>query len=349
MKVLTCEICDSTELIKINDAFVCQSCGAKYSVEEARKIMLDGATEIVGVVHVDTSSELRNLYEVARRAKENNNSENALKYYDMILVKDPSSWEANFYVVYFKAMSCKIIEIQSAAISMGNCIDSTLDLVKNNVTDTEQQNEVITEIYLQLIRISEMLYIGAENHYKGTDSSIKHNYTQEYVYNVSFATDIMYIFGNSLVSIFGDTYGVVASESWKKGIIMHNGYIKSLQDKEGNKNLIFEYFEKVKKYDPNYQPPKIDTSSGCYIATAVYGSYDCPEVWVLRRYRDNTLAETWYGRLFIKSYYVVSPSVVKWFGKMSWFGKIGRIILDKFVNKLHSNGIDDMPCQDKSI
>ncbi|MFR9028073.1 MAG: DUF2726 domain-containing protein [Clostridium sp.] len=28
---------------------------------------------------------------------------------------------------------------------------------------------------------------------------------------------------------------------------------------------------------------------GCYIATAVYGSYDCPQVWVLRRFRDQIL------------------------------------------------------------
>lgn len=30
----------------------------------------------------------------------------------------------------------------------------------------------------------------------------------------------------------------------------------------------------------------------CYVATAVYGSYDCPQVWILERYRDYTLAET---------------------------------------------------------
>ena len=27
----------------------------------------------------------------------------------------------------------------------------------------------------------------------------------------------------------------------------------------------------------------------------IYGSYDCPEVWTLRRYRDKFLSETWYG------------------------------------------------------
>lgn len=25
--------------------------------------------------------------------------------------------------------------------------------------------------------------------------------------------------------------------------------------------------------------------AGCYIATCVYGSYDCPQVWILRRFR----------------------------------------------------------------
>ncbi len=53
---------------------------------------------------------------------------------------------------------------------------------------------------------------------------------------------------------------------------------------------------------------------GCYIATAVYGSYDCPQVWALRRYRDEKLASHFYGRIFIYVYYSVSPVLVKCFG-----------------------------------
>ena len=44
------------------------------------------------------------------------------------------------------------------------------------------------------------------------------------------------------------------------------------------------------------------SSGGCYIATAVYGSYDCPQVWTLRRFRDFKLAKSLGGRIFIKLY-----------------------------------------------
>lgn len=88
-------------------------------------------------------------------------------------------------------------------------------------------------------------------------------------------------------------------------------------------------------------------SSGCYVATAVYGSYDCPQVWTLRRFKDNTLAETWYGRVFIHTYYAISPTLVKWFGHTQWFRKMWKQPLDKLVNKLQLDGFDSTPYQDK--
>lgn len=49
--------------------------------------------------------------------------------------------------------------------------------------------------------------------------------------------------------------------------------------------------------------------SGCFIATACYNSYDAPEVWLLRQYRDERLLSSPYGRAFVKAYYFVSPSI----------------------------------------
>lgn len=89
------------------------------------------------------------------------------------------------------------------------------------------------------------------------------------------------------------------------------------------------------------------SSGGCYVATAVYGSYDCPQVWTLRRFRDDFLAEKFLGRIFIKCYYSVSPWVVKHFGKNKLFKAFFKPTLDKFVNRLNSKGVENTPYNDK--
>ncbi len=88
------------------------------------------------------------------------------------------------------------------------------------------------------------------------------------------------------------------------------------------------------------------TSGGCYIATAIYGSYDCPEVWTLRRFRDLKLAESVFGRAFIKLYYSTSPTLVKWFGKTLFFKKTFKPILDKLVYVLQHEGVESTPYKD---
>lgn len=89
------------------------------------------------------------------------------------------------------------------------------------------------------------------------------------------------------------------------------------------------------------------SSDGCYIATCVYGSYDCPEVWTLRRFRDNVLATNIFGKMFIKVYYAVSPTLVKWFGHTCWFKNFWKTHLDKMVADLKAMGITDGPYDGK--
>ena len=93
--------------------------------------------------------------------------------------------------------------------------------------------------------------------------------------------------------------------------------------------------------------PKKASSGGCYIATAVYGSYDCPEVWTLRRFRDNYLQEHSLGKLFVRFYYAVSPTIVRWFGNTKVFNRINRRILDRFTALLKLKGYSDKPYDDK--
>ena len=88
------------------------------------------------------------------------------------------------------------------------------------------------------------------------------------------------------------------------------------------------------------------SGKACYVATAVYGSYDCPQVWTLRRFRDDTLAKSWYGRSFIGVYYAISPTLVKCFGASKWFQTFWRGKLDKMVAKLQDKGFSSAPYED---
>ena len=74
---------------------------------------------------------------------------------------------------------------------------------------------------------------------------------------------------------------------------------------------------------------------GCYIATAVYGSYDAPEVRTLRRFRDETLKMSAAGRMFIRVYYRFSPPIAQRLKNATKVNRLVRRMLDGFVEKLN--------------
>lgn len=57
---------------------------------------------------------------------------------------------------------------------------------------------------------------------------------------------------------------------------------------------------------------KVGTAGGCFIATAAFGSDEAPEVAALRRFRDNVLACSVFGRAFVRVYYRLSPPLAAW-------------------------------------
>lgn len=77
-------------------------------------------------------------------------------------------------------------------------------------------------------------------------------------------------------------------------------------------------------------------ASACYIATMVYGDYNHPKVLILRDFRDNVLQESFLGRLFIKTYYKYSPSLVEILKNKRRINSAIRTIIDKLI-KLYRN------------
>lgn len=84
----------------------------------------------------------------------------------------------------------------------------------------------------------------------------------------------------------------------------------------------------------DFDKKSLSGNAGCYIATAVYGSYSCSQVVALRRYRDDYLSKHLFGKLFIKVYYALSPTMAKHINQNSRIGKTIRAYLDKKVERL---------------
>ena len=99
MKKLTCELCGSNDFVKEEGLFVCQSCGTKYSPDEARKMMIEGTVEVKGTIQVDRSSVLENYLSLAEDAMYRDDIKKTLDYTQRVLDIDSGyikAWEIRF-------------------------------------------------------------------------------------------------------------------------------------------------------------------------------------------------------------------------------------------------------------
>ncbi len=303
MNKLVCEMCNSNEVVKQDGYFVCQSCGTKYSVEEARRMMIEGVVDVQGTVKVDNSSFVEKYLANARRAYAKEDWEEVEKYYNMVEQNTTNNMEAVFFSAYGKAMLALVDKDHFKKQQKFNVLIKSISVINDYYEVTnEDKKEVLTNICSAVLKMYEVTY----------------------VYDT--------IAGSA---VGGETWHENLLNQVRDAFVTELNQIASLHNEPYIQDLI-KILEELK-----------ENEGGCYVATAVYGSYDCPQVWTLRRYRDNDLAATWYGRMFIHTYYAISPTFVKYFGHTRWFKKLLEGKLDKMVSKLQAKGYESTPYNDK--
>lgn len=151
MKQIVCEVCGSNDLVKEDGCFICQYCGAKYSPEEAKRLIVEvnGKVDVSGSkVTVDNTSFVERSLENARRAKAKEDWEECEKYYNMVEQYEPTNIEAIFYSSYGKARMALVdsdrfkreqkIKVLKNSISV---IDDNYD----NSPDKYEENKVLIQ------------------------------------------------------------------------------------------------------------------------------------------------------------------------------------------------------------
>ena len=413
MKALTCEMCGSTNLIKDGGVFVCQSCGTKYSVEEAKKMMIEGVVSVKGSVVVDNTSSIDNYLIMAKNASKAGNHLEAESYCNKIIEIDSqhceawllkgtsAGWQSTLANIrleetincYNNALS---FTSESNIETIKKSIHEELSLLSSAITKLACDHfsefptfETATSIHLHLLDLvltiapivesnggdSELLKkniglttgetaLNAYNHAKSLYNNEEHPSEYEWkdyldtgdgcIYLLDFATGLCHITTEDAIRYYNNMIKIqeelARSQSWTYSVDAGRYVVEyTLTNEAINSRFdrIMEYHNSIKELNPEYVIPERPKVGGCYIATAVYGSYDCPEVWTLRRFRDYTLAETWYGRLFIKAYYAISPTLVKHFGNSIWFKKLFASPINKLVKHLKNKGVECTPYKDK--
>ena len=110
--------------------------------------------------------------------------------------------------------------------------------------------------------------------------------------------------------------------------------IRQMDMSSATKNRLLTNITSIVSSDNQIKAAIESRSSGCYIATMAYGSYEHPQVLILREYRDHKLSRSTLGRAFIKSYYAASPYFVVALKNHHRINKLIRFILNVFIRSL---------------
>ena len=136
--------------------------------------------------------------------------------------------------------------------------------------------------------------------------------------------------------------GVLHSDKYWQGVWYNHSIVSARID-----NVKIEYIDGSIEI-LNQVPVPIEVK-GCFVATSIYESYDCPPVWVLRRFRDQWLSKTVLGRKFISAYYKASPRLIDLVGSTRVFKSVVKSLLDTLVKALARRGYSDSPYNDQEL
>ena len=290
------------------------------------------------------------LLKTARRALSAKNIQRAKQLYLELLQLNPSHWEAQFFVAACDALyGASVGRLTHLSVYTNNLKDAALKTLPLAKQQLFTRRDILDGVGCVVTSVSNFVtdfFVATMNDYRAAPGRLTSGTKN---LRVNSLINTVFVIGDCIESLFDndpEICGATAGNLWQIGFTMYESC-----DMAPPENAELHY-GKARQYDPSFYCKKpmnarsTGSSDGCYIATAVYGSYDCPPVWTLRRFRDESLSLTAPGRLLIRLYYRISPTLVKLFSDRRWFRHIWRNRLDRLVGKLRAKGYSDKPYMD---
>lgn len=334
------------EVDDTKDAGICQHCGTAFVTEKVinnYNTYITNNNNFYGAnVTVQNNEKIDGLLYLAKKAILSENYELAIDYLDEIIIK--SAENISSIISLFEETG--VYEIVEKSIESQEYCGTGNEYILADMLEKFDSENIRSWLFMWKVARGDYVKEG-KNIIRLAKEEEKATYEKE-VYS-------FFVERGPRGSAYKECLGSIPLE-----YIRNNKYIQDLLIEQTNslwdhdeeeRIAIIEYIKSIlpieRVNEIKIVPRSTSSYSGCYIATCVYGSYDCPQVWTLRRFRDYTLGETWYGRFFIKCYYATSPTLVKWFGETKWFRSFWKERLDKMVFRLNEKGVDNTYYNDR--
>lgn len=307
----------------------CPACGGQLQIPDDRemvKCMYCGGDIVVReVLRIQAHANVGNLMTLAATALEGGNADEAYKYYTQVLEYEGSNSDAWFgkaeaagwsstlanpritemLACFEKAIQCSPAQ-EHANVAM-NAADSIhrvcLALYNASLKSQLKQLEIATEAIQAGMKVSTS---DAEIQHVNQCEGLLHGLIRAHAYSPQNKSII-----DSIISLSTQSIESWASISRESDV---DTRVKSLSQPHQARlqQIRNEYTAKMRTLDPRYQAPSVKTSSGpCFVATAAAGDPLHPTVVALRRYRDECLRLTAFGRLFIRCYELIGPHLAQ--------------------------------------
>ena len=225
---------------------------------------------------------------LARRARAEDNAEDAAKYYDMVRTEDPDNAEAKFFYSYYRMFSDTKGHAYGNFVSLCNGVAHTIEMVMAS-DDSDEDKKSFIEIVFICIREAMLSawradldihggnLTGLHSTYFETIKTIAEMHANSYGENEYFMAEV-YDAQSNLLHIPSKLYDLAdeietkypsnselmetAVKIWKKGIDLHQEYqYFPWDEKEKSRNAdVAKYAAKIRKYEQTYVTPK---KAGC--------------------------------------------------------------------------------------
>jgi DNA-directed RNA polymerase subunit RPC12/RpoP len=295
---------------------VCPKCGGELRVPsniDQVKCMYCGCEIILPGRESDKSSNISNLLSLAETTEKAKNFTQADEYYSRVLEIDnqnPSTWLGK--------ARCAAQQTTNSLPRIEEAITYISQASQLGIVDTDEMTGTIVtlakaaRVYTQTMAIllKETLDNNTAQYHGGP------------FFGMAF-TRVTEECANIFITVHGPRILKVMNFLWKSspGLeiadeissilqTINDAFLfnvpKGLEAKNGFFKQTFALQQEIKTKYPNWQIIK-PVRKDCFIATATFGDPNHPDVLVLRRFRDDCLSQNWFGKLFVRLYYFLSP------------------------------------------